>query len=175
MDLGAIAKGAAADRAREAVSDLSVSGYISIGGNLMVVGKKPNGKDFVMGIRDPRGEANEYIASLEMDGYCMSTTGDYERYFMEDGVRYHHIIDPFTGKPSDSDLISVTVLSRDGTMADFLSTYLFLLGTDGLSEHLDEKEYWVVAVDKDKNVYMSAGMGDWVKPNSQKGDYHWMG
>ena len=85
----------------------------------MIYGKKPDGKPWKIGIRDPRGEEGEYMGSLtfackEGGRINVSTSGDYEKYFEEDGVRYHHILDPATGAPAESDLISVTFeLSAD--------------------------------------------------------------
>ena len=173
IDLGGIAKGMAAGLVSEIPERYGVSGYLSIGGNLMVRGAKPDGSAFLFGIRDPRGSASEYLAVVELDGYTMATTGGYERYFEENGVRYHHVIDPFTGYPADTDLTSVTVISRDGTLADAMSTILFMKGSDEIIEYLDSEEYWVIAVDRDQNVVTSPGVRPRLTPAG--GGYHFNG
>lgn len=171
IDLGGIAKGMAAGKMRRYAEQNNVEGFISIGGNMMVRGKKPDGGDFVIGIRDPRGEQNEFIATVTLDGLTMATTGDYERYFEKDGVRYHHVLDPFTGRPSDSDLISVTVISENGTLADCLSTSIFLQGSGSLEKYLTRDDCMIVAVTKDKDVYISPALKQRLKTNSQKSEY----
>lgn len=171
IDLGGIAKGTAAGIARQYPQKNGVHGFLSIGGNMMVEGKKPDGSDFIIGIRDPRGEQNDYIATVKIDGFTMATTGDYERYFEQGGVRYHHIIDPFSGKPSASDLISVTVISDNGTLADCLSTSIFLQGSDGLPSYLNRDDCMVLAVTKDFNVYASSALKERLTINKQKSAY----
>ncbi|MEG1869389.1 MAG: FAD:protein FMN transferase, partial [Oscillospiraceae bacterium] len=93
IDLGAIAKGYSCDIFRRVTQENGIkSGYASIGGNMVVIGKNPDGTDFRFGIRDPRGDETKYIGSLSLEGKTMATSGDYERFFMENGVRYHHIL-----------------------------------------------------------------------------------
>jgi len=174
IDLGGIAKGFAAGAVRSIADKNRVDGYVSIGGNIMMNGKKPDGSDFIIGVRDPRGDASEYIATVDFDGLIMATTGDYERYFEQDGVRYHHILDPFTGRPSDSDLISVTVLSENGTLADCFSTLIFLKGSEGLPEFLERDDCMIIAVTEDKDVYFSSSLKGRLKPNPSKTDYHFV-
>ena len=95
IDLGAVAKGAACTIIRQVAQEYEIkTGYVSVGGNLIVLGKDPQGEDFRFAIRDPQGEASEYIATLSLTGSTMATTGAYERWFEQDGKRYHHIIDP---------------------------------------------------------------------------------
>lgn len=171
IDLGGIAKGMSAALMRQYAVKNDVQGYLSLGGNMMVQGKKPDGKDYVIGVRDPRGDASEYIASLTLDGLTMATTGDYERYFEQDGVRYHHIIDPFTGNPSATDLISVTVVSEDGTLADYLSTLIFMRGSAALAEYLDRDDCMVLAVTKELEVYASKPLRARLTVNTQKSAY----
>lgn len=171
IDLGGIAKGMAAGAMRQYAEKNDSEGFLSIGGNMMVRGKKPDGGDFVIGIRDPRGEANEFIATVTLDGFTMATTGDYERFFEQDGVRYHHVLDPFTGRPSDSDLISVTVISENGTLADCLSTSIFLQGSKALDKYITRDDCMIVVVTKEKEVYASAALKDRLNVNTQKTDY----
>lgn len=171
VDLGGIAKGMAAGKMRSYAEKNNVDGFISIGGNMMVRGKKPDGSDFVIGIRDPRGDQSEFIATVTLDGLTMATTGDYERYFEQDGVRYHHVLDPFTGRPSDSDLISVTVISENGTLADCLSTSIFLQGSVALENYLSRDDCMIVAVTKEKEVYISSALKERLNINTAKSEY----
>ena len=174
IDLGAVAKGAAAGITREIADKHQVQGYVSLGGNIMVHGKKPDRSDFIIGVRDPRGEASDYIATVHMDGLIMATTGDYERYFEKDGVRYHHILDPFTGRPSDSELISVTVFSENGTLADSFSTSVFLQGKDNLYKYLNRDDCMIIAVTKELDVYVSPALKDRIKINPSKSQYNFI-
>lgn len=178
LDLGGLAKGYAADVAAALLPNYELTGgYLSIGSNLYVLGSNGAGEgSYRFGIRDPRGEANEYIATLDLRaGFHLATSGDYERYFIKDGIRYHHILDPRTGYPAQSDLISVTVIAREGTLSDYLSTYFFVAGLDTALEHLNEEEYQLILVDQDKNVYCSPSLrtasGGKLAANAAKTDY----
>lgn len=164
LDLGGCAKGLAAGLMKPIVEEYGVSGFLSIGGNMLVVGTKPDGSDVVVGLRDPNGSETDYFATIVMDGYTMATSSASERYFIQDGVKYHHILDPFTGYPSDSDLISVTVLSEDGLLADTLSTTIFLKGSDCLSEYLNRSDCMVLVITADNEVYASEGVWERLKP-----------
>ena len=124
----------------------------------MMHGKKPDRSDFVIGVRDPRGDASEYIATVTMDGLIMATTGDYERYFEQDGVRYHHILDPETGYPADSGLRSVTVICEDGLGADCFSTALFVMGLEKGSDFWRESDdFEAVFITKDGTIHATEG------------------
>lgn len=169
LDLGGAAKGWAVSKMEEIARRNNVSGYLSLGGNMLVIGKKPDKSDFLIGIRDPRGDSSEYFASVAMDGYTMATTGDYERYFEKDGVRYHHVIDPFTGYPSDKGLVSVTVISKDGLLADCMSTAVFINGREELDRALSRNDCMIIAVTEDNEVYASTSAWDMIKPNSKTG------
>ncbi|MFV0498271.1 MAG: FAD:protein FMN transferase [Candidatus Fimivivens sp.] len=168
IDLGGIAKGVAASLMRQYAVANDVQGYLSIGGNMMVQGKKMDGTDFVIGMRDPRGDASEFIASLPLDGLTMATTGDYERYFEQEGIRYHHVMDPFTGYPAVTDLISVAVVSENGALADYLSTLIFMRGSQALPTYLARNDCMVLAVTKDFEVYASEALQDRLTINPQK-------
>ncbi len=135
LDLGGIAKGYTSQKVLETIQAAGVdTAVISLGGNVGVMGTKPDGTSWTVGIRDPNGEESDYLATLSLPGQAQPqyviTSGGYERYFEQDGVRYHHILDPSTGYPADTGLLSVTVVSSDGTLADALSTALFVMGKD---------------------------------------------
>ena len=127
--LGAVAKGYAADRAAEVLEARGVTcAKLELGGNIHLVGTKPNGKPWRISVRDPFGEG--YMGELETDGGAVVTSGGYERYFEQDGITYWHIIDPATGRPARSGLVSVTIVAPSGTLADALSTALFVMGKE---------------------------------------------
>ena len=160
LDLGAVGKGIACDEVHAFLEEKEwVTGaVISIGGSILTYGKKPDGSDFKVAITHPRQEG-ESIAVLELEGgLCVSTSGDYERYVEKDGVRYHHIMDPKTGYPADSGLVSVTIVSESGLLSDALSTACFVLGKEaGLAL---AKQYGAEAllIDEDLQFSMTEGM-----------------
>ena len=126
VDLGAVAKGFAAREAEAAIRDAGgTSAMLDLGGNVTVIGAKEDGSPWRVAVKDPR-DTGSYLCVLALTDVTLSTSGGYERYFEEDGVRYHHIIDPETGYPADSGLLSVTVVSADHLLADALSTALLV-------------------------------------------------
>lgn len=130
IDLGGVGKGAAADALIEYLSGTDVShGLVSVGGTIGVFGEKPNGEPYLIGIRSPE-DAGEVIGYLRVCDGFVSVSGDYERYFEEEGVRYHHILDRATGRPADSGLCETAVYAERGAVADALSTALFVMGRD---------------------------------------------
>ena len=176
VDVGGVAKGFVCDLARKTTQDYEIkSGYISIGGNLMVIGNKPNGQPFKFGVRNPRGSVNDYIGIITLPNSTMATSGDYERYFEMDGVRYHHILDPKTGWPAKTDLMSVSVVTTDGAYADFMSTYLFIKGKTFALEHIDTLNCGLIIIDKDRNVYVSKNLKNSFQSSDSTGTYHFYG
>lgn len=162
VDLGGIAKGFTSDRVMTIFAENGVeSGIISLGGNVQALGTKPDGSLWRVGIQDP-ADKNNIIATLEIADKAVITSGGYQRYFEQDGITYHHIIDPRTGQPADSGLSSVTIVSDDGTLADGLSTALFIMGKDAALEfwrnHRDEFD--AVLVDDEGCVTITAGLAD---------------
>ena len=150
IDLGGIAKGYTGDRVMQVFKKAGIySGLISLGGNVQALGSKPDGSPWRVAIQDPQNEL-EYLGVLEISDKAVITSGGYERFFEEDGVRYHHIIDPRTGYPADSGLISATIISEDGTLADGLSTSLFIMGKD------EAEEFWRANSDKFDYILESA-------------------
>ena len=132
LDLGGIAKGYTAEQVLSAMAAEGVeSAIISLGGNVGTLGLKPDGSEWTVAVENP-DKSGDYLATLSLGaGYYAITSGAYERYFEQDGKRYHHILDPKTGYPAESGLESVTIVSQDGTLADALSTALFVKGFDG--------------------------------------------
>ena len=125
LDLGAVGKGAALDEIRKALRDKRLrSGIVSLGGSILLLGEHA----FTVGIKDPAGNAGECLATMRLSGCCISTSGSYERFFEENGERYHHILDPATGRPVRNGLISVTIVAESGLVSDALSTACFVLG-----------------------------------------------
>ena len=134
IDLGGIAKGYTSSRVIQIMKDCGIEhAIVNLGGNVQVLGTKTDGSDWRVAIQNPASE-NSYLGILSTADKAVITSGGYERYFEQDGQVYHHIIDPQTGYPSDSDLTSVTIVCSDGTIADALSTALFVKGLDGAKE-----------------------------------------
>lgn len=160
IDLGCIGKGYAGDKIVEVYkrSELS-SAYANLGGNVVTVGTKVDGQPWHVGIQHPR-KANKLIGSVSVADKAVITSGDYQRFFWgRDGKRYHHILDPFTGYPAQSDLLSVTIVADSSTAADALSTILFVAGKDkGLSILRSVSDAEAVLVDSDLQVFITSGL-----------------
>lgn len=154
IDLGGIAKGYAADRAAAVLRGRGIRhALIDAGGDIVAVGARPDGKPWRIGIRDPRGEspADTIGPVIDVEDGAVVTSGDYERFFVANGERYHHIFDPATGRPAKL-ARSATVIAKDSCDADMLSTAVFVLGpADGvrLVERLDGISAMVVGADGD--------------------------
>lgn len=131
IDFGALAKGYTADRLKEYLKRQNVtSGIINLGGNVLTIGKKPNGDLWNVGVQKPFDARNSVITTIPVDGKSVVSAGIYERYFEQDGFRYHHIIDPTTGYPVQNNLWQVTIISDESLVGDALSTICILLGYD---------------------------------------------
>lgn len=156
LDFGATVKGYTVQKVLELYRQSGITGGIlSLGGNVAAFGKKPDGSPFRIGIRDPRKTASDYFAILEVSEQVIATSGAYERYFEQDGKIYHHILNPKTGYPCESDLLSVTVVSEDGLLCDYLSTLFYIQGRDSVVQHLNETNYSLIALDRDGKIYIS--------------------
>jgi thiamine biosynthesis lipoprotein len=157
IDLGGIAKGYAVDRSIEHLRTLGIEhAMVNAGGDTRLLGDR-RGKPWVVGIRDPRSESH-VVTRLPLEEEAISTSGDYERYFEEDGVRYHHILVPGTGK-SARGVRSATVIGADATLTDALSTTVFVLGVErGMRLIAGLKGVEAVVVDDQGRIYYSDGL-----------------
>lgn len=129
IDLGAIAKGYIADQVKTSLKKQGIKhAIINLGGNVDVIGTKPDGSKYNIGIQKPFDESGEAITSVQLKDQTVVTSGIYERYFKKNGKLYHHILDPRTGYPCENNLYSVSIITDSSTKADALSTTCFLLG-----------------------------------------------
>jgi thiamine biosynthesis lipoprotein len=162
VDLGGIGKGFAADRFLEVFRRYGVtSAFTNLGGNVAALGAKPDGYPWRVGIRHPRKDG-ELIGAVSVADRSVVTSGDYQRCFIgSDGKRYHHILDPVTGYPAESGLVSVTVVAESSMDADALSTVLFVAGREkGLALLKEYPGTDAVLVDGDLRVTITAGLKD---------------
>ena len=157
IDLGGIAKGYAVDQAIQHIRNIGIEhALVSAGGDTRLLGDRL-GRPWLVGIRDP-DKPEEVIAMLPLRDEALSTSGDYERFFIEDGVKYHHIIHPSTGK-SASEVRSASILGVDATTTDALSTSVFILGIKaGLQLLNDSQDIEGVIVDQNGTLYYSEGL-----------------
>lgn len=157
VDLGFIAKGYIADKMKEYLLSQGVtSACISLGGNVLAIGEKPDGTPFRIGIQEPFAEEGTAIDTVEIRDTSVVTSGIYERCFYEDGVFYHHVLDTSTGYPVDNELASVTIICDSSTRADALSTSCLCLGLDKGRKFLDaQKDVAYLLITKDGTQYRS--------------------
>ena len=160
IDLGGIAKGFFCEKIEEIYRQYDVSSaLVSIGGNIYTYGQKPDGESYRLGIRNPNDlNGSSIMGILSSHDEVVSTSGAYERYFEQDGMLYHHILDLETGFPAQSDLLSVTVICKDGGLADFLSTTLYLEGRKAISSYLNSEQFQVIVIDQNNQVYISPSL-----------------
>lgn len=155
-DLGGIAKGYTADKAANLFKNIGISSaLIQVGSSVYVLGTKPDGKEYVFGIRNPEGTPNDYLGEMSVKDKYITSSGDYERYFEEDGKRYCHIFDTMTGYPVDNDLRSVVVITDSGTYGDYISTLLFCMGLNTGLEKCKSENIDAIFITKDKKVYLT--------------------
>lgn len=162
IDFGALAKGYAGERCALLMKGMGItSALLSLGGNIQTVGAKPDGSPWRVLVQDPKGDGGDYVGTLELVDQAAVTSGGYQRYFEEDGVRYWHIIDPATGAPARSGLQSVTIVGTSGTACDGLSTALFVLGREGAVNYWRQYGgFEAVLVDDSDTVWITAGLAD---------------
>ncbi len=176
VDLGGIAKGYAGDEAIKIYKEHGIkSAYINLGGNVVVLGAKPDGKPWRIGIQNPRASNGYYIGVVEVTDKAVVTSGDYERFFERDGVRYHHILDPKTGRPADSGLISATIITDVSMDADALSTAVFVLGLEkGMALVNGLKGVEAILVTKDREIYATGGIRNSFKFTDESKEYKYV-
>ena len=162
LDVGGIAKGYAADEVARILTEHGVEhALLDFGGNVVVVGTKVDGSDWRIGIQNPDPDASRgaFIGVLPATDLAIVTSGPYERYFIEDGVRYHHILDSTTGYPVWNGLQSVTIVNEASIRADALSTAVFSMGlVDGMSFVESHDGVEAIFIDEDDKVYVSSGL-----------------
>lgn len=163
LDLGAVGKGIACDVVQDYLKKQKEVGgaVIAVGGSILLYGSKADGSDWNVAVQNPRGQDGEAMGVLSLSGTTnVSTSGDYEKYFMQDGKRYHHILDPSTGYPADSGLISVTIVSDSGLLSDGLSTACFVLGKEKGQKLLETCGAEGIFIDQNKKVTVTKGLKD---------------
>ena len=160
INLGGIGKGIAADYAHDILKTYGISsGIIAVAGDLHAIGKKPDGSKWTIGITHPRKKDSK-VAKVHLQDMSISTSGDYERFFIKNGVRYHHILSPETLYPSEG-FQGVSVMAKDSTTTDALSTAIFAMGPDNgirFLEKLEGVEAFIVRADG--SIWMSPGLKD---------------
>lgn len=163
IDFGGIAKGYASDRVMEIYHSYGIeNGMVSLGGNVYAIGTNGAKEPWNIGIRNPKGGANDVIGSIRVSGKAVVTSGGYERYFEQDGHRYIHILNPKTGLPAEGDLLSVTIVSEDGTLADAMSTAVYLMGNE------KARDYWrthgenfeMILITDQEKIYVTEGISE---------------
>lgn len=159
IDLGGIAKGYGADRAMEVLKKNGITScLVAIAGDIRASGLKPDGTPWLIGIRHPRSEGSDtIIASLPLRDSAISTSGDYERFFIKEGKRYHHILDPRTGYPSLA-TGGVSVIADAGYLSDSLATAVFVLGPEKGIEFLKRQGYRGIFITEDLKVYSTGDL-----------------
>lgn len=163
LNTGGIAKGYIADKLCELLKAEGVeNGIVNLGGNVAVFGGKSDGTDYTVGVRDPFGTENDLIGTVSISEGSVVTSGGYERFFVEEGKLYHHIIDPVTGYPADSGLAGVTIIAESSCTADALSTAVYVLGAEEglkLVESIEGVE--CLLVDNYGDITLSSGMSEY--------------
>ena len=161
FDTGGIAKGYAADAVVAKLKEAGIpAALVAVAGDIRAYGTRPDGEPWMVGVRDPRGEGPEdLMATLPLMNSAISTSGDYERFFFLDGRRYHHILDPETGYPARG-TISVTVIAPNATLADGLSTGIFVMGPEAGLQVLEEHGLEGIIVSSKGKTYVTDGIRD---------------
>ncbi len=167
IDLGGIAKGYTSQRIMDIYREEGVtSGLVSLGGNVQCLGAKPDGSAWRIGVRNPDTETGGIVAVVAVKDKAVISSGGYERFFVEDGVTYEHIMDPKTGYPVQNELAQVTVVTADGTLGDGLSTALYIMGLDKACDYwrAHSADFDAVFVLRNGSVCITAGLSDCASP-----------
>jgi len=160
LDLGSTTKGYAADEVAKLIRAAGVKkAIIDLGGNVLAIGSRPDGKPWRIGLQDPfSSDRGEYLGVASLVDKTMVTSGVYERFFIRDGKRYHHILDAKTGYPVDKGLMSVTVITPKSFDADGFTTTIFALGRERGMALARAKGVDAIIVDEGRKVYMTPGV-----------------
>ena len=162
LDLGGIAKGYAVNESARVMREMGVNhAILDYGGDIVTIGTRPDGSPWRIGIQHPAGRRGQFLGVLASVNESVVSSGDYERFFIENGVRYHHIFDPDTGMPSDAGLTSVTVVGADATTTDALSTAIFVMGAErGLELVASLSGYEAVISTGRQELYVTSGVAN---------------
>lgn len=165
IDLGAIAKGYIADKSAQFLKENGVkAGIVNLGGNNLVFGEKESGDPFRIGVQSPTATTGEFTGVISFKDMSAVTSGAYQRFFVKDGVTYHHILDPETGYPAETDIASVTIICKDSVDADALSTSAFILGSEQAVELMDSLDYaCAVIITNDGETILTDGAEKYYK------------
>lgn len=166
IDLGAVAKGYTADLIAGKMKSEGISaGIVDLGGNILTFGKKPDGSKWKIAVRSPYGDGS--VGTLTTDECSVVTSGGYERYFEQNGVRYHHILDPSTGRPADTGLESVTIISSESKLCDALSTAMFVKGEQAAADFWRvSDDFEMIMLTTDGRLLITEGVADSFSLNS---------
>ena len=169
LDFGSVAKGYAATQAANILREYGVtSAVLTLGGNVQTIGLKPNGSPWVVSVTDP-ADSQGIIGNLHLNNEAAVTSGNYQRNFMRNGKLYHHILDPKTGCPAESGLISVTIVCTDSTTADGLSTAIFIIGKENALKLYKSKtfDFEMLLVTEKNEIFITEGLADRFEQTNQ--------
>ncbi|MBU5670208.1 FAD:protein FMN transferase [Paenibacillus brevis] len=171
IDLGSYGKGYAADLIYDKLKEQGFdSAIIDLGGNVFAMGSKPGNLEWTVGIQDPDQERGNDIGTVKVIDKTVVTAGIYERYFVENGKFYMHILDPRTGYPADNNISSVTIISDSSTVADTMDTSLLIMGIEDGLKFAEENNTEALFITKDKKLYATPGFKELLnKTNDEYG------
>ena len=162
IDLGGIAKGYTADEVKKVlISNKIDSALINLGGNVYAMGSKVDGTSWNIGLQNPLDARGQYLGTISVTDKSVVTSGNYERYFIVDGIRYHHIFDPKNGYPSEKGIISTTIVSDNSIDGDVLSTSTYVMGLEKAQKLVESiKGVEAIFITSDKKIYVTTGLKD---------------
>ena len=162
LDFGGAAKGWASDECTRIMRENGVeSALINLGGNVYALGKRIDGNLWRIGVADPQSESSESVGIIEVSDRAVVTSGNYQRYFTQDGKTYGHIINPKTGYPADNDLLSVTIIAEEGKLCDVLSTALFVMGREQAERFWRENGgFDMILIEKSGEIFVTSGIAE---------------
>jgi thiamine biosynthesis lipoprotein len=174
IDPGGITKGYAADKAAETLREHGIrSGIVAVAGDIRTFGLKPDGTPWRVGIRNPRAgdPEDDIVATVGLSDMAISTSGDYERFFIEDGRRYHHLLDPRTGHPAGW-CKSVSVIAKEGAFADAFATGVFVLGPEKGMKVLEKLGFEGIIIDTQNEIHITPEIRGKIEFKKTAEQYH---